>query len=338
MTIHHFDVSDRAAIDEVVALDSACTPSLRDDRDLLELDSAFRPAGVLRGVLNAGRAGAIVHIDADSHEASIGWFSAIDDDSGVAVLHAACEVAFAAGATRVVGPKNISTWRRYRCVIDDDVGGADAAAPFLLEPVTPARIHHCLQRAGFAVERRYATVRIPHVEVGLSTLAMKKACAAGVRFVALEDRSDDDFVDILHGLADAAFAKKSGYRAASREHVAFLYGASRAQLLPGFSFLAEDASGAPLGFVIAWPNLVDDSGATTVIKTLGVSPTAPSFLGWALMHRHVVEARARGFSHGLYALMEKAGPLLRYARDPGRMGGEVGTVFRHYALFSRTAP
>ena len=334
MTPRLFALDDRAAVDEVLALDAACTPSLRDDADLLDVDSAFRPAGLVRGVLVPGRAGAIVHVDDDTGDASLGWFSAVDEDSGVAVLDAACAAAFAAGAVSVVGPKNISTWRRYRCVVDDDVG----PAPFLLEPVTPPIVQRCLQTAGFAVARRYATVRIPHVEVALSRLAMQSATAAGVRFVALEDRSDDDFVDIIHGLADSAFAKKTGYRAASREHVAFLYGHSRAQLAPGFSFLAEDAQGTPLGLVVAWPNLVDDSGATTVIKTLGVSPHAPSFLGWALMQQHLVEARARGFTHGLYALMEKAAPLLRYAKDPARMGGEVGSVFRRYALFSRPRP
>lgn len=331
MKIETFTLDDRAAVDAVLALDAACTPSLRDDRDLLDVDSAFRPAGLVRGVLVPGRSGAVVHVDGDTGEASLGWFFAIDDDSGVAVLHAACAAAFDAGAVNVVGPKNMSTWRRYRCVVDD----VDAPPPFLLEPVTPPIVQRCLHTAGFTVARRYATVRIPHVEVSLSRLAMQSATAAGVRFVALEDRSDDDFVDIVHGFADSALAKKTGYRPASRAHVEFLYGHSRAQLVPGFSYLAEDARGAPLGFVVAWPNLLDDSGATTVIKTLGVSPHAPSFLGWALMHRHLVQARARGFTHGLYALMEKAAPLLRYARDPARMGGEVGSVFRRYALFSR---
>ena len=47
--------------------------------------------------------------------ASLGWFSAVDADSGVALLEAAVAVAFDAGATAVVGPKNVSTWRRYRC-------------------------------------------------------------------------------------------------------------------------------------------------------------------------------------------------------------------------------
>ena len=54
-----------------------------------------------------------------------------------------------------------------------------------------------------------------------------------MRFTALEDRSDDDFVDIINALADGAFQKKPGYVPQSRAHVAALYGDSRALLVPG---------------------------------------------------------------------------------------------------------
>jgi len=331
-----FDVFESAHIDEVLAMDRVSTPSLRDDADLLERHSPFRPPGSVHGLLVPGRAGGIMHVDSATNEASLGWFSASDHDSGVALLEAGCRVAFAAGARAVVGPKNISTWRRYRCVVDDD----GTTPPFLLEPMTQPLVQGCLEAAGFTVARRYATVRIPHVEVSLTKVAMAKAQAAGVRFVPLEDRSDDDFVDIIHGLADTAFQHKTGYRPVGRDHVAFLYGHSRALLVPGCSWLAESDDGRPLGFVVAWPDVTTMTSATptTVVKTLGVAPSAPSFLGWALMHRHVVWAREHGFSHGLYALMEKARPLLRYARAPARMGGETGTVFRRYALYARQHP
>lgn len=337
MNVEHFDLTNRAAIADVLARDDACNRAgglgIGDDADLLDVDSPLRPAGVVRGVRTA-RASAIVHVDDVTREASLGWFASddeLDNDASV-VLAAACAVARDLGATQIVGPKHMSTWRRYRCRLDDDA--TSTRAPFLFEPTTPPRIQRSLEQAGFVVARDYATVRIPHVEVPLSRAAMTKALASGVRFTPLEDRSDDDFVDLVHTLAATAFAKKSGYRDVGRDHVAALYGTSRALLVPGLSFVAEAADGTPLGFMVAWPDFGDVEPAT-VIKTLGISPAAPSFLGWALMQQHVVAARAQGFTHGLYALMEKAGPLLRYAQHAGRMGEARGEIVRRYALFSR---
>jgi hypothetical protein len=330
MSVQFHTLDDRAAFADILAADRACTPSLRDDGDLLEEDAAFRPAGMMRGLTLGTRAAGVVFVDDETKEASLGWFSATDREAGAALVRAAARLAFSEGATRIVGPQNVSTWRRYRCVVDD---GGDGPPPFLLEPVTPRVIADSLADAGWQRHRAYATVRIPHVPVALCTMAAEKAARAGIRFSPLEDRSDDDFVDLVHALAAGSFQKKTGYRAVSRAHVAFLYGGARALLAPGLSFVAHDDAGAATGFVVAWPDAMADT-PQTVIKTLGVLPGAPSFLGWALMHRHIEAAVAAGFSHGLYALMEKAGPLLRYATDPARMGGETATIHRRYALFS----
>jgi hypothetical protein len=330
MTVQSHTLDDRAAFADILAADRACTPSLRDDGDLLELDAAFRPAGIMRGLTLGTRAAGVVFIDDDTLEAGLGWFSATDREAGAQLVRAAADVAWSHGAQRIVGPQNVSTWRRYRCVVDEDDGGPP---PFLLEPVTPRVIADSLTDAGWQRQRAYATVRIPHVPVALCTMAAQKAARAGVRFSPLEERSDDDFVDLVHGLAAGSFQKKTGYRAVTRAHVAFLYGNARALLAPGLSFVAHDDDGRPLGFVVAWPDAMADT-PQTVIKTLGVLPGAPSFLGWALMQRHIEAAVAGGFTHGLYALMEKAGPLLRYATDTTRMGGETATIHRRYALFS----
>jgi hypothetical protein len=318
------DVTRRDAVLELVA---ASMPSWRDDADLLVADSAHRPPGLLCGLLVPSRAGGVVFVDAETREASLGWFSATDRRSGVAVIRAARRLASAAGATSLVGPRNISTWRRYRCVVDEP---ADAPPPFLLEPMSPPLVQQCCERSGGEVVRRYATLRVAHIEVARTAAAVLRARADGVVFEALEARSDDAFVDVIHTLADA-FAHKTGFRPTTRAHVDFLYRDTRAVLTPGLSFVAL-RDGVPLGFVVAWP---DHSGPTltTVVKTLGVRPGAPAFLGWALMHEHVQHARAHGATHGLYALMEKAAPLLRYASAPRRMGDDVASVYRRYALY-----
>lgn len=318
--------TDHVRRDAVLELVAASMPSWRDDADLLVANSAHRPPGLLCGLLSPSRAGGVVFVDAATREASLGWFSATDRDSGVAVIRAARRLACAAGATSLVGPRNISTWRRYRCVVDEP---ATAPPPFLLEPTSPPLVQQCCERAGGDVARTYATLRVPHVEVAHTIAAASRARAAGVVFEPLEARSDDAFVDVIHTVAEA-FAHKTGFRAVSREHVDFLYRDTRALLVPGLSWVAL-RDGVPLGVVVAWPD--HTSTTTTVVKTLGVRPGAPAFLGWALMHQHVQHARAQGATHGLYALMEKSAPLLRYASRTRRVGDDVATVYRRYALY-----
>ena len=47
-------------------------------------------------------------------------------------------------------------------------------------------------------------------------------------------------------------------------------------------------------------------------------------------------AREQGFTHGVYALMEKYEELLRYAQRAGkRAGKEIGGVTKRYVLYGR---
>lgn len=335
MTLRSFTIDDRDAVDAVLDLDRRCTPALRDDADLLDVRSAFRPAGQLRGFCDdaaTGGAGCVAFLAEGAEVGVVGWVGVEEVDVGVTVVDAACAWLRSRGARRVVGPMNLTTWRRYRCVVD---GGADASAdPFFLEPRSSPAVAACFVASGFVEAKSYATVRIPHVEVDLLKRAAASAERAGLRFTPLEERSDDALLGLLHTLSLSGFEQKTGFRPASADEFRFLYGGARALLSPGLSWLASDADDNALGFLFAYADPLSVE-PRTVLKTLAITPRAPAFLGWALMQRHVVEARARGFSHGLYALMEKAGPLLRYARDPRRMGGELGAVFRRYALFEK---
>lgn len=329
MIVRSFDLDDRAGVAAVVALDAASTPALRDDADLLDVDSAFRANGSVRCFVVDDAAGCVAFVAAGSDEGVVGWVGVAAAEPGRVVVEAACAWLKERGCVRVTGPINLSTWRRYRCVVDDL--GND---PFFLEPRSTRAVADAFVDAGFVEAKSYATVRIPHVEVDLLRHASARAERMGLRFSPLEERSDDEMLSLLHTLSLAGFEQKTGFQPASADEFRFLYGGARALLSPGLSWLARDADDNALGFLFAYADPLS-SEPRTVLKTLAITDRAPPFLGWALMHRHVVEARARGFGHGLYALMEKAGPLLRYAQDPKRMGKELGSIFRRYALFAR---
>jgi hypothetical protein len=332
-SIRYFDMFSIHDMAEAAAQAAAQAGAFRDDADLLAPECSWRPAGRLIGV-KSDRARCVVFVDDESKRASIGWLSCDDTAAGATVIAAAAEAATVAGARDVVGPMNISTWRSYRCVSDDPSG----SAPFLLEPGLGTDVAAAFIAAGFTVERAYATVQIPHVEVPLLRLAAARAARAGITIESLHTLSDDAFVDVVYDLAARSFAGKTAFRMADRAEVRALYSGALALLPDGLSFVATDAAGDVIGFLAAYANGDadgDGDGPSTVIKTLAIAPSSEAFLGWALTHAHVMAAKARGFSHGLYALMEKAEPLLRYATDARRMGGATGHVTRRYALYGR---
>jgi hypothetical protein len=314
----------------------------RSDADLLQPDSPFRPAGDYAVFLAHDASGdrASVVAFAPEGEADTGLVGYLeiaredDVEAGAAVLTEARRWLAERGRLCVRGPINFTTWRGYRVVLDEPPG--DVTRRFFLEPHNHKVAPAAFAAAGFVEVARYGTVEIPHVQVGLTHAATARAKDAGVVIEPLDAQSDDALLPLLYDLSLRCFGQKTGFQAISRAHFDHLYGSARALLVPGLSVWARDAAGTPLGFVFAYPNLVEagnDAGITcTVVKTLGIADGAPGYLGWALMARHVDAAVAHGFGHGLYALMEKWRPLLRYAQSARKMGASTGGLFQSYAL------
>lgn len=270
----------------------------------------------------------------------VGFFECVDDaaTSG-ALLDAARAWLRERGVVRTLGPMNFSTWYRYRFVT-----AGHARGPFLLEPYNPPFYGRLFEAAGFQVHNAYATLRITHTPVPLLEAMHGRCVRRGVVFEPLDLARADEALPMFYDLSKRIFAGKTAYSAISYDEFQGLYRGASAILEPGLSWIARDAGGAPLGFLFAYPDLLEpmrrgdpsSRPETTVLKTIGILPEAPKGLGWALCHLHIVAARERGYRHGLYALMEKWEELLRYMQADARKDqGGAGEVWKEYSLYAR---
>lgn len=255
------------------------------------------------------------------------------DDAGRAVLEAARAWLFARGRD-AVGPLDLSTWHRYRFVVEGFDDGR-----FLLEPWNRADEVRLWREAGFAPCLGHATVETPLVDVPALRAAHDAATALGVTFVDLATLPPDDALAALYDVVSAGFAQKTGFGAISRDRFFSLYAGAALLLSPRLSFLARGGDGRALGFAFAYPDWLEplrvpglESPRTTVVKTLARRPDAPASLGYALCHRHMVSARDAGYSTVLFALMERWAALTRVARQQG----VPARVSKRYALFRST--
>jgi hypothetical protein len=324
----------------------------RDVRSLLRRDAPFaRRGGRCRSFLvmgsrdeACGRVTAIVAPwlrEADGRPLGlVGLWECTDDAAAArALLDAAVAWLRAHGAARVLGPLDFSTWYRYRFVTEGHARG-----PFLLDTYHHPWYGTQLADQGFTPARTYATLRAPHAPVAPLARSYARALDAGIRFEPAEQVDLSALLRTVYDLSRRLFAGKTAYSEIDWEEFRGLYAGVEALLAPGLSWLARDGDGRAVGFLFGYPDLLEplrrgDPTAkpeTTVLKTLAVDPGAPPGLGWALVHLHAEHALALGYGTGLYALMEKWQPLLRFAQHPGRMlGGPTGQIWKRYTLFER---
>lgn len=269
----------------------------------------------------------------------VGFFECVDDvDAARGLLDEAMAWLAARGVARTLGPLDFSTWHRYRFVT-----GGHERGPFLLEPYNPPWYGRLFEACGFAPFNRYASLRVTHTPVAMLQAMYARCARQGVTFEPLDLSQGDAALPLFYDLSRRIFAGKTAYSHITFEEFQALYRGATALLEPGLSWIARDARDEPLGFLFAYPDLLEpmrrgDPGArpeTTVLKTIGILPEAPKGLGWALCHLHIEAARERGYRWGIYALMEKWQELLRYTQADRRDQGLAGEVWKEYTLYSR---
>lgn len=261
----------------------------------------------------------------------IGRFEATTQEQATALLESACAELRARGATRVVGPMDGSTWRRYRLVVE----GAAEEPPFFLEPTNPPEWPAWWRAAGFAPIETYHSALAtgapsPSDEPADPTLP--------IRSIDL-DRFDEELRRV-HALARDAFSGNPFATAIDWPRFQAMYGAIRERLDPSFVLIVDDPSAgraaeAPVaGFLLALPDPLEAArGAprrTLLLKSMAV---APQLRSRGLGRRLLAEARRRAVDRGLdraiYALMHDANRSARIASHTTR-------VIRRYALFGRS--
>lgn len=260
----------------------------------------------------------------------VGWYAAAagEDEAGAAVLREAAARLLAQGAPRVVGPLDGSTWHRYRVTLARE-REVDDGAPFLSEPRNPPQWADHFAAAGFRPLLEYETRRVTTPAAAPPLVARREALSE--RGVTIRPFSLDRYEADLHALYDLsvqAFAENAFYLPISLDEFRALYAPLRPLLDPALVRLAEDAAGALVGYVFAFPDaLAAPASPRIVLKTLAVSPAVRGLgLGAVLVDDIHATAAARGASV-LHALMQVANASRSISER------SESELFRRYLLY-----
>lgn len=258
----------------------------------------------------------------------IGGFSAIHQDSALKLLEAACQTIKDEGCTRVIGPMNGNTWRRYRFVDESDGYG-----PFFLEPRNPRGYSSWWRAAGFHEESSYSSSIMDLDGTETVSPAMKaRLTRSGVTIRPLDVTHYDEELSIIHALSLRSFSHNFLYTPLDLESFIESYRKVKSYVDPDFVMIAE-REGRACGFVFGIPDLEamkrGDQPAL-IVKTLAVDPAArcPG-LGSLLVDELHRIGKEKGYKEAIHALQHETNTSLKIT------GRHAGRAFRRYVLFSK---
>ena len=261
----------------------------------------------------------------------IGHYAATDPDAAVALLGDTTRRLLAAGARRVLGPMNGTTWGRYRLALVEP-SGETSARPFLGEPVNRPEYPAHFVAAGFREAAHYESRITGDIAVANPRAAAADATARarGITITPLDPSRFEDELRDLHQLSLRAFAANLYYSPIGAEEFAAMYRPMRALLDPALVLLARDADGSLIGYAFAYADPLSLEGGRPhrlIVKTLAVDPAWRSIgLGALLVERLHEAARRAGLSAAIHALMH-------VANDSVKISAHTARLFRRYALY-----
>jgi ribosomal protein S18 acetylase RimI-like enzyme len=257
--------------------------------------------------------------------ALLGHYAATDRGAGIELLHSAVTRSEHAGARRVLGPMNGSTWARYRLAMPP----APEAPPFLGEPLNPGAYVDHFSAAGLAPVAHYVSTIGPLAATAPDRTAERAARMAEKRVVIspIHMTAFDAELRVLHGFSQRAFAENPYFTPIEADAFVAMYAPMERLLDPSLVLLARAPDGSLAGYILSYPDPIGPG--RLVVKTLAVDPAWRSFgLGTHLTNLVRAAAHARGLRQVIHALMHIANESTRISTDGMQL-------FRRYALFGR---
>ncbi len=248
---------------------------------------------------------------------ALGKFACDTGAAGAAVLARAEAAARAAGAARLLGPMDGTTWNSYRLVTE-----TDGTPPFLMEPTSGAADRAAFEAVGFAPVARYFSAR-----VALDGMQNPPPVMSTFRVEPWDGADPEAHFGQVYDLSLAAFARNAFYTPITREAFLGMYMPFVPVLRREFVLFARDRDGALAGFLFGIPNYgAGPEPDAVILKTYAsVAPGA----GQALASVFHDRARAAGFTSAIHALIHETNAS---GRRSARLGAEV---FRRYALMGK---
>lgn len=235
---------------------------------------------------------------------------AFDDPAAGAALLA--EALARAGSRPVLAPMDGDTWHAYRTVVE-----SDDSPPFLMEAAPHPHVAEALTLAGFEAVAHYASTRM-----ALDTPQAAPEPVDGITVEAWDGTDAQPLLEQVFALAGGAFADKQFFKPITQGDFLGLYLPLLPLLDPRLVFLAREASGAIVGFLLGYRDPAVPGRA--VLKTYAGTRRG---VGHLLAHHFHEAARGLGCTHVIHALMHADNVSLV------RSGQHGAQVFRRYALF-----
>jgi GNAT superfamily N-acetyltransferase len=259
----------------------------------------------------------------------IGHFGAGTDTSAAALLEACCTQLRQQGCTRVVGPMDGNTWRRYRLVTD-----FGSEPPFFLEPWNPRPWSGLFEAANFQPLSNYYSALVLDLNRTDPRLNSTEERMTN-QGVTIRPISSSDFeADLLriYAVSIVSFQRNYLYTELSEADFLALYLPYRERIYPQLILLAEH-QGEPVGFVFAIPDyaqaLRGQKIDTVIGKTLARLPARIySGLGLVLTQRLHQHARDLGFTRLIHALQHEDNSVRKQTEF-------YGSPMRRYTLYSK---
>lgn len=225
----------------------------------------------------------------------------------------------------LVGSIAGSTWDSYRFSTDNN------SPLFLLEPYHHLYYNKQLTDVGFSVLANYISSIDTKLAHGYEEVKNRRTqmIDAGIVFRGINMTDFDNELEQLYDLSAMAFSKNFLYSTISKEHFNQKYTAAKTVINTPYTIIAEDKNQI-VGFVFAYPNLLNTQRKEFVIKTL-VRNSARKYFGMGVVLVDTIYERAvkEGANAIIHAFMHVENSSIaisgvKYAGEP----------YKKYALYS----
>lgn len=259
---------------------------------------------------------------------ALGYFECVDNqETASALLSAAANEAFSAGAEWLIGPMNGSTWENYRYSTSHDEPN------FFLEPYHHLYYNRIWQNFGFTTLANYSSsmdrlmnLYEPDQIYSLQTRMQD----AGVIIRPVNRVNYEEEIRKLHAFCSELFAKNYLFTPIPENDFVQKYLPLRNFMDTDCVLLAEDKNQNLLAVFFAIPDLYNKKTPTLIVKTIACTPQRQyAGLMRLMCNRAVQTAREKGFKQMIHAFMHQTNQSNSVS---GKFSGEV---FREYKLYGK---
>jgi len=223
------------------------------------------------------------------------------------------------GITVLKGPVNGSVWHQYRCVTKSD--GTD---PFTTEPICePFYFTHLVSNKPSAEIQYYSAYREPF-DIVLKLIdhqALEKMSNLGFAMNEIKNMTPE-LLQTIAKISRSVFSQNWGYTELNEKEFIQLYSLSKmsAHLNSLYALYRGDE-------MIGFCSTSEEDKKTLILKTICILPKYQSLgLGNALAYKIHHDAKERGYTRMIYALMREGNSIKNFPK-------EEAVIFRHYSAF-----